>query len=207
MMKPTYRMFLLILLLFAGAGCNLLSPLSARNTPDPASTYVIQTAQGELFNNVTVTVSPTVIPSGMGQCGYTWATERLPEQSAKLQTSLDAGGFSGVKGRAEAFGENCVRQDGTLDHFSAMQTDFHFTVPAADLNNREALGEQVGKLVELLAAFPAGSFPGPNKGYVGIEFNSGDQNLNMWFKLDDAQRALADGKRGADLFKSLRPEG
>jgi hypothetical protein len=152
---------------------------------------------------LTVSPSPT---SGESPhpCAYTWATQPLPELSAKIQTLLDAEGIKGATVSAEAYGENCY--DSQVDKvvgFGVMETDFRFTIPVDDPSNKTRLGETVARLLKIINAIPTNEIPGPNRGYIGITFESSKGQVNMWFMLQDGITALNRGLTGADLFEQL----
>ncbi|KAF0107412.1 MAG: hypothetical protein FD146_1890 [Anaerolineaceae bacterium] len=150
----------------------------------------------------TATPAPTEYP--YEQCGWNWATEPLPELSAQVQAALESAGLTGVTAVAEAYGENCITASGEVARFAAMETDFRITVQAASLDDREALGTLLEKILVVLDGFPTETTPGPNPGYVGVTFQFGDDSLRLWFPIIDGESARALGLRGAALLDRLQ---
>ncbi len=183
MRKLTGCLLLLLLL----AACNLPHP---NPTPDPAAPPTeTPTPQAELDYT---------------QCGWVWATRSLPELSNEVQTAMENAGLTGITARAEAYGENCLAADGSVDHFATMETDFYIHVEVADLNDPAALGDLAERILIVLDAFPPGATPGPQPGYVGITYISDGTELNLWFTVTDGESARALGLHGADLFEELQ---
>ena len=105
---------------------------------------------------------------------------------------------------AQAYGENCVMDSGRVQSFSTMQTDFRVSLKVPDLNDQPALGALMEQIFLILDLYPLGSVPGPQPGYIGIEFSDGSSSpLNLWFKRTDADAARNQGLKGAELFRAL----
>jgi hypothetical protein len=151
---------------------------------------------------LTAEPSPSVVP--YTQCAWSWATQSLPELSAKVETELDSAGLKDVTARAEAYGENCLTAEGKVDHFAAMQTDFHITLQVADLTDKQELGSLVETILVVLDKFPAATTPGPNPGYVGISFQKRSEQLNLWFPITQGETARSSGYTGVRLFEALQ---
>jgi hypothetical protein len=180
-MKPWIACLLTLLLL---TGCNL--PL----TPTPAAS--LGTTEG-----------PASGPDPNHPCAFTWARQPLPELSDQLQQAirkiqLDA------SARAEAYGENCVDEQGEVVYFTAMETDLYISFPVTDLQDRPALGELLDQTLTILDEFPADQTPGPQPGYVSLRFETKDDTLNLWFPVTQAKQLRQDGKQGVELLKSLQ---
>ena len=180
------RKIVLLLLAFLLTACNLpfsipeLEPAPVTDTPAFASGYT--------------------------QCAWTWASQPLPDLTAKVQSALEAAGLKGVANSAEAYGENCITGTGKVDHFAAMETDFRFTVQVASLNDRAALGKMLEQILVILDGFPTGSTPGPNAGYIGVTFQSGIEELRLWFHIADGESARELGFHGTELLEKLQDQ-
>jgi len=170
-------------------GCLLLAACAPRAVPAPGG------AAGP------VTAPP--VASSAGLCAYTWDTRALPELSARLQGLVDASGWNGVTAGANAYGEDCTDPTGKLVSFGAMETDFHFTVTVASLKNTARMGEILAGLLKIVRTIPTEALSGPMPGYVGVAFESGQDQLNLWFPLKDGLDALDRGLKGAELFEAL----
>jgi hypothetical protein len=150
------------------------------------------------------TLTPTATEYPYEQCGWNWATEPLPELSAQVQSAMDAAGLKNITATAEAYGENCITDEGVVDHFSAMETDFRVTAQVSSLTDRESLGNLLEQILIVLDQFPASVTPGPNNGYVGVTFQTKDDELRLWFLVEDGESARALGLRGAALLDKLQ---
>jgi hypothetical protein len=116
----------------------------------------------------------------------------LAKDLARHDLSIDAA--------ASAFGEDCLREDGTVS-FHAMETDYRVRVSVATLEDAEALGEWIGNVMEVVASFSVSETPGPQPGRVEFEFQSeGDESLRLTVRIAEY---LSDGAQlhGADLFR------
>ena len=59
-------------------------------------------------------------------------------------------------------------------------------------------------LALLVYAFVTSVTPGPNNGYVGVTFQTKDDELRLWFLVEDGESARALGLRGAALLDKLQ---
>ena len=151
--------------------------------------------------DVTVTNSPD--QQQLTPCAFVWATQQLPDVSGQIKSGLAAAGLSDATARTEAFGENCVEGDGTVRSFGAMETDFYLQLPVSDLSDRSTLGDQLEKALAVLDQFPPGTVPGPQPGYIGVEFSAGQDTLNLRFTVSAGKSARDQGLHGADLVAAL----
>ena len=69
--------------------------------------------------------------------------------------------------------------------------------------DEEALGGLLERVLVILDSFPAESIPGSEPGYVGVTFQAGEKELNLWFLVTDGKAARADGLHGAALLEKL----
>ena len=137
-------------------------------------------------------------------CAFTWASRFLPDLTKIVQARVEAAGLTGITARAEAFGEVCYRgPDDQSDGFTAMETDFRFVVKVDGLGDKARLGATAASLLKILDALPADALAGPRPGYVGINFQSGKDQVALWFLIVDGTSALEQGLSGADLFEAL----
>jgi hypothetical protein len=150
----------------------------------------------------TITATPDQLE--LTPCAYMWASKQLPDVSDKVQAAFNAAGLSKATIRAEAYGENCVEANGTVRSFSPMETDFHILLPVTDLTDRQTLGDMLEKLLVVLDQFPPGTVPGPQPGYIGVEFSTGQDTLNSRFTVSAGKSAREQGLHGADLLAALK---
>jgi hypothetical protein len=191
-MKKRFLPFLLVLCLITIFACNLPRPDIDPATPTNTATPLLPT------------LTPTATEVPYEQCAWNWATKSLPELSAQVQSAMEAAGLTGVTAVAEAYGENCITASGEVARFAAMETDFRITIQVDALDNREALGTLLEKILVTLDGFPTETTPGPNPGYVGVTFQSGDDSLRLWFPIIEGESARALGLRGAALLDKLQ---
>jgi len=141
---------------------------------------------------------------GNQPCSFNWATQPLPDLSARVLAAMQAAGLNSIGVNAEAYGENCTdaRTSKTLS-FTAMETDFHVTAQVKVLTDPRQLGDLLERILLVLDGFPAGSTPGPLPGYIGVSFQAGDDELHLWFPVVDGASARDQGLHGAALFERL----
>ena len=188
MNKGTIKLLTVIqILLLIAAGCS----------GQPAQVSQGMTAQPGNTETATVDQSAQT-------CGYMWASKALTDVSSQLQEAIQAAGLKGVSGRAEAYGENCVDENQKVVSFSAMETDFRIQVETESLKDRQALGNLAEQILIILDKFPAEKTPGPQAGYVGIAFKSGQDSLNLWFPVSKWYDARQLGLHGEDLLTFLQ---
>lgn len=170
-----------ILLLFVLTACNLpgLDTASPRGTETP------------------------VPDDSSSECGFVWAREPLEDLSQKFNQALKEAQPQ-ANGYAEAYGENCIDSQGELVRFLAMETDFHVSLKVKDLRDKQANGKLIEQILGVVSKFPAAETPGPQPGYVGVTFESGGEEIRLWFTQLEAQTAIESGLRGEELFDALQ---
>jgi hypothetical protein len=141
--------------------------------------------------------------TGSTDCGWEWATQPLSYLSTQVKTALEKSGLTGVTVAAEAYGENCLTSAGMVDHFATMETDFRITIQVASLKDREELGTLLEKVLDIIDSFPLGVVPGPNSGYIGLDFQAAAEELRLWFKVVDGEKARSLGLHGAVLLDQI----
>lgn len=140
-----------------------------------------------------------------GECAFVWANEPLPELSADLDEALKA--FqTGVEGYAQAYGENCVTNEGGVVRFLAMETDYYITLKVEKLNDKQALGKLIEGVMGVLHEFPTEETPGLQPGYIGFTFESDTDSLRLWVTRTKIEVAMRDGMRGEELFNALQSQ-
>ena len=137
------------------------------------------------------------------ECGFVWAREPLADLSGNFKKALkdiqpQANGY------AEAYGENCIDNQGEVVRFLAMETDFHVTLRVKDLNDKQALGDLIEQVLGVVSKFPVEQTPGSQPGYVGITFEAPGDNMRLWFTQLEAQAAIEAGLGGEELFNILQ---
>ena len=191
---PSFRPDYLMALGLLWAGC-------ARSGVGPPAT-----ADGLL--RPTPTSSPqaslTDTPPSYEECGWTWSTRPLPELTDQLQAALDAAGIPGATARAYAFGENCLDQSGTVKRFARMENDFDVQLEVADLQDLDALGDLMERVLAVLDALPPESDPPPQPGRIGLKFSTRDtEGTWLYFMEEELESARGRGLTGRALLEAL----
>lgn len=179
-----------ILLIFLMAGCGPVSNPSKNQAPgvktNTPPTAPAQSTPTEVF------------------CGFVEGRMSLDDISNELVGKLKNAGLPIETANAQAYGENCIAEDGSFVRFSAKETDFYVTLNVKDLTDEVALGELVAKTLDVIDLFPIEKTPGPKPGYVGITFKAGTDILNLWFTQTKAQELRNQKMHGAELYQGLK---
>ncbi len=145
--------------------------------------------------------TPIPITPTSENCAFVEATQNLPDVTAQIDQAIkelqpDA------SGRAEAYGENCVYASSNQSTFTAMETDFYFTVNANNLNNNKELGTWIINVMKIIDALPSGSISGPQAGFVEFTFETKDDQKILHVPINKYRNLPADIKP-ADVVKTL----
>jgi hypothetical protein len=152
----------------------------------------------------TDTPTPTLDAASTTCAGWNWNRQPLPDISAAFLEKLQAAGLPVETARAEAYGEDCLSNTGSVLRFATMQTDFYLTLTVIDLSDETALGGLLDQAITVLDQFPNDQTPGPQPGYVGLTFKAGEQVQNLWFQQTRLAELRAQGLSGADLYRTLK---
>jgi hypothetical protein len=155
------------------------------------------------FLPVSIATSPPT-PTTENPCAFVEGRKTLEDISKQLLDKLTSAGLPVENARAEAYGENCIAEDGSVVRFTARETDFYVTLTAANLTDETALGSLLEQILAVIDQFPADQTPGPNPGYVGITFKAGEQEQHLWFMQTQINDLRAQGLKGADLYRALK---
>jgi hypothetical protein len=159
--------------------------------------HIDQSPDGKFPNTKTL----TPIPSSAGGCGYQWAYKDTPELSAEFQKSIQALQPE-AQASAFAFGEDCVYADGNRI-FHAMETDFNITLKLTNPASEAELGEWIVKIMNVILNIPKDRIMGPRPGRVSINLQTGEQNQDISFYIDQYQ-ALPSGLSNAEIYQALK---
>jgi hypothetical protein len=158
-----------------------------------------------ISNNPSIPITSTSIsPTTENPCAYVEGRRTLKDISAQLLDKLTGAALPVESARAEAYGENCVNADGSIETFSARETDFYITLIVADLADETALGNLLEQTLAVIDQLPVEQTPGPNPGYVGIAFKAGEKIQNLWFMQTRVNELRKQGLKGVDLYRALR---
>lgn len=209
-MQRIFRTFLLWTLVLCACSTGIASPQPVPPTATTPLAFPTTAAPGPTL--VATLSTPhidqppdgniTAAPPNPQDCGYQWANQDLPELSASVQESIQAL-QSDAQANAYAFGENCIRSDGSVAGFSAMETDFNITLQVSDLTNETDLGEWIVKVMQVIQNIPSDQIAGPRPGRVSMTFQSnGDQKIINFYV--NQYQDLPAGLGGAEIYQSLQ---
>jgi len=151
--------------------------------------------------------TPTIAtePGNSQNCYFNWATQPLPELSAKVMAAINAAGLKGVIAVAETYGENCIDpQTNKPVSFAVLETDFQVTVTVTDLSDTTDLGNSLEKILGVLDGLAPGDIPGPQPGYIFVSYRTGSDELNMSFTVTAGKSARTAGLHGTALLQELQ---
>lgn len=183
------------------SSCQILQSIR----PFPVKTADLISEQ-ETATELTAESQPT-IPDNLSQapCAYMWANQPLSHLSREIENLLRQADFRDIRVFAEAYGENCVTEEGEIVRFAAMQTDIRVVVAVQGLNNPTEMGDIAGRLLGVILEVPLSDLPGLQPGYIGIQFSNNEKEaLNLWFKRERAEQLLQAGVNGEELLRELQ---
>jgi hypothetical protein len=135
-------------------------------------------------------------------CGYQWANQDLPEVSQSFQAAIQALQPT-ARASAVAFGENCIRADGSVAGFLPMETDFNIALQVDDLANESVLGKWIVQVMQAIEAIPAEQIAGPRPGRVSIVFQSSTAQSVLNFYINQ-YNDLPPGLNYAEIYEALK---
>ena len=182
---------MLIVLGFGAISCVPSLPLASRTAPPPTSL-----PPDTLTEYVP---SPLPVTPTYEGCAYVWGSQDMPELSRKLNASLQKISMD-LNGLAYAYGENCVYGDGRST-FSAMETDFRVGVKVKAVQDEEALGNWIYRVMQVILALPPDQLKGPQAGRVDFDFKQPDPAEIFVTVPIDKYRQEAGNLKGAALFR------
>jgi hypothetical protein len=205
-LRKSMRLFSLLLFIFL-SGCTMLGrpqqPLgflrqfSVTFTPTPAFSTLAPVL-------LTGTPAASETPTAPANCEFVLASHEQPAVTDLVNKAFQAAGLASIEGRAAAYGEDCLDTNTkNVAGFSAMQTDVYVNITLPGTNDPQVMGEWVEKVVRALDTIPPSQLPGPNPGDIGISFQNGSQQVDLWFPREKAQSLINQGTKGSDLFDAL----
>lgn len=173
--------------------------------PFPVKTADLISEQ-ETATELTAESQPTISDNlSQAPCAYMWANQPLPHLSREIENLLRQADFKDIRVFAEAYGENCVTEEGEIVRFAAMQTDIRVVVVVQGLNNPTEMGDIAGRLLGVILEVPLSDLPGLQPGYIGIQFSNNEKEaLSLWFKRERAEQLLQAGVNGEELLRELQ---
>ena len=141
-------------------------------------------------------------PAAPNPCAYTWAYQDLPEISAEFNADVQAL-VPEAEARATAFGEDCVSADGRAVSFAEMETDFYVIIQVSDLNDNEALGTLIEKILPILDGFTSPRVPGAKEGFVEFTFQNSEEQRVIRVPIPLGRALRERGLHGAELIGAI----
>jgi hypothetical protein len=135
-------------------------------------------------------------------CGYQWANQDLPELSSNFQQSIQALQPE-AQASAYAFGENCIRPDGSVADFLPIETDFNIFLKVDDLANESVLGKWIVQIMQVIENIPAEQIAGPRPGRVSIVFQSSTAQSVLNFYINQYKELPPDFNY-AEIYEALK---
>jgi hypothetical protein len=175
------------------------APPDSATPPTPKILLTLETPGIEQSPDIVTTVAP----SNPQDCAYQWAYQDLPELSSSFLQSIQSLQPE-AQANAFAFGENCVRADGSAT-FLAMETDFNVTLQAEDLSNESDLGEWIVRVMQVIQDIPADQIVGPRPGRVSIIFQSGAEQKAVNYYIDQ-YKSLPLSLSSEEIYNALQTQ-
>jgi len=147
--------------------------------------------------------TPLPITPTVESCAFVEATQDLPDVSAQVDSAIKEI-QPDSSGRAEAYGENCVYASGGQSTFSAMETDFYFTINVRKLNDNTELGTWVVNAMNIIQALPPSAILGPQAGFIEFTFQTKDDQKSLRIPIDKYKNLPTD-INPSDLIPTLFP--
>ncbi len=144
----------------------------------------------------------TAVPLTPQDCGYQWSNQGLPELSSSFQQSIQALQPE-AQASAYAFGENCIRSDGSIASFTAAETDFNVKLQVDDLANESVLGRWIVQVMQVIDGIPAEQIAGPRPGRVSIVFQSSTAQSVINFYINQ-YKDLPPGLNHTEVYQALQ---
>lgn len=151
--------------------------------------------------------SQPALPENINQppCAYMWASQPLPQLSQEIENLLSQAGLKEIQVNAEAYGENCITENGEIVRFIALQTDIRLIVPVQNLSDPMEMGNIARQLLGVILEIPLSDLPGMQPGYIGIQFYNNEEDvLNLWFKRELSEQLVKAGIKGEELLQELQ---
>lgn len=184
---------ILLMLTLSAAACLPAIPTAVRQPVTSTSTPLAPHTPTEYIP------SPLPITPTYEGCAYVWASQDMPELSRKLNAQLQEISMN-ISGLAYAYGEDCVYADGHST-FSALETDFRVGVKVRAVSDKEALGNWIRKVMDVIVEIPPEELMGPRAGRVDFDFKQPDPAELIVTVPIDQYRREADNLKGAALLR------
>ena len=200
-MKPIVRRVLFVTMILYACAPNLLPPVREPAISTETDFAVPPTVGAPHTDQPTVPDRPTA-PPGPQDCGYQWASQDLPELADSFRESIQM-----LQPEAEAsafaFGENCLRTDGSVARFIAMETDFNVSLRVRDAADQSELGDWIMEVMRVIETIPPEQIAGPRPGRVTLSFQATGAEEHIIFYRNQYE-ALPAGLSAAQIYQALK---
>ncbi|MDX1377724.1 MAG: hypothetical protein R3307_02655 [Anaerolineales bacterium] len=139
-----------------------------------------------------------------GSCAFAWANYPLEEMTCVFNAAVREINPQG-SGRALAFGEDCIYQDGSK-LFLAIETDFYIDLAVSDLTDYELLGNWIVQTMPVVNTMPADMIQGYQIGFVEYSFIKSEGEFLIVRVPIQVYRDSAQGRTGEELFRMFFTE-
>lgn len=146
------------------------------------------------------TLTPTPTSSAHdSNCAFSWAHQDLPNAARAVQTAFNDAGVKAISVlRAEAFGENCNRADGSLSYFGAMSSDFYLAGRVNNLDDASEMAQIIKTAYQTISTLDIQLPAAP--GYLDIVFSAGGQSKRFRTMFYSLKPLIDAGKGDAELL-------
>ena len=185
-MQRIFATLLFWTLILCACSTGVASPQTVH--PSPTATYFA--------------LPTTAVPPDSRGCAFQWAYKDLPELSSSFEQSIQTLQPE-AQANASAYGENCIRADGSVANFFARETDFNLTLQVDDLADESVLGEWIVQAMQAIENIPAEQIAGRGPGRVSIVFQSGTAQSKVIFEAYKYQ-VLPAGLSNTEIYMALK---
>ncbi len=84
-----------------------------------------------------------------------------------------------------------------------METDYYLLIPVTSHTDTQEMGDRLAKALPVLDQFPVGQTPGPNPGYVNVQFKDSAGEQYLHFLRTRGEDAIKQGLAGSALYNTL----
>jgi DNA-binding beta-propeller fold protein YncE len=141
------------------------------------------------------TRTSTIPASASGNCYYVWAYHGDEEGTARVRRGLEAAGVKTTQLFIQLFGEDSVCSDGKRT-FGLMDSSLGITVVVNDLDDQEALGALVRKILEADGVLTVVK-------RIELTFMAGSETAWLRFTSTQGKNVLDQGLNGLELWLAL----
>jgi len=192
--------------LYAARQGTLVYFTTAAGFPTYVQFYATETAIVSEYQGTTQP-TPTIVPTrgaSYPACAFNWARRDLPEIAVLAQIAIHMYwiDLDEATVRVEAYGEECGNSDG-VQSFGAMTTDFYVTIPVDNLDDDEAIVDQIQAIYwALKTGLEIWWLPAPF-GYLDITFTHSGETRVLRAMFPEIERAVEQNLEGTAFIEAV----